>query len=129
MMSNAVKLPTKVRIVTMPISGFSSGTFTDQNVRHFDAPSSAAASSSSSGMFSMPARKMIVGSPTFCQLDASAIAGSAYVVSPSHGRVSESSPIDSRVELMIPHRGLSNNVHRKPQTMIDSVAGRNTIAR
>ena len=71
----------------------------------------------------------MVGRPTHCHDDTSEMTGKARSLSPNQGRASEPSPTISSSWLSMPQRGLRMSVHRKPVTRIDSVAGRNTIAR
>ena len=77
------------------IAGASSGNVIFRNRRNVDAPSTADASSSSSGMPSRPARYMTIESPTNCQTRTTKIVHSAHVGSPVHGRLSDSSPMVS----------------------------------
>jgi len=119
----------KVSTETMPIVGRSSGSLIFQNVCQALAPSTRAASLSSSEMVSSPARNIMVGRPTHCQDDTSEITGRARVASPSQGRASDPRPIHSSAWLSIPQRGLRISVHRKPVTSTDMVAGVKMIAR
>ena len=95
-----------VSVTLTVIAGARSGSVIFRNRRKVDAPSTADASSSSSGMPSRPARYMTIERPTNCQTRTTKIVQSAQVGSPVHARWSDSSP-------MLPSNVLSGPVKLK----------------
>ena len=75
---------------------------TAKNSRNAPAPSTRAASYSSSGIFCTPATKSTMQSPNVTHVPMTPIDGSAHVKSPSHGRTSDPSPSRSSRRLSGP---------------------------
>src|SRR5688572_12728763 len=100
-----------------------------QKVVHAEAPSICAASINSSEMPKSPARNITVGMPTHCQAEVSEITYKARCSSPSQGSAQALKPIFSKIIFTAPHCGFRINVHRKPVTSTDKVAGAKIMVR
>lgn len=87
------------------------------------APSTRAASISSSGMLISAARKSIIGMPTHCHTEISERAGSAVPSRPSHGLSYSARPNTSRKSVEMPHSGLRIMRQMKPTNTTDSTVG------
>ena len=110
--ANASIAKMKVRTLTVPIAGTSSGNVIERNVCQWPAPSTRAASDSSSGTPPSAAPYSRTGNPTHCHALTRTTTHNAVDGSPSHGTASDPSPTRCSSALTGPNVGDSSSVHR-----------------
>jgi hypothetical protein len=115
--ANASIAAMKLSTLTVVIAGTSNGSVTRKNRCRPFAPSSDAASSSSSGIPPRAAPYISTGKPTHCHTATSTTTHNAVSGLPSHGCASAPRPIASRALLIGPNVGESRRVHRYPITI------------